>query len=360
MTHADVQRQMADYLEGDLPLPRRALFDAHLDGCDECRHEIDAMRRTVALLRDLPDPEPPPTFAADVMRRVRTGEGQAPWWSRAAAFLTDTLLPRIAVPATAVAAGLAVAVVSGEIDLTLPGVDFNVGGQPVTHEAAAERLRAAPPPVTSKAAAGPVERVAGLLTPPSRSVRVPLTPSAVPRPRLELRTDLSHFQLRTGTRQRESHGISVLGSGAPTPPTALASAGTALTTSERTPPVMIDLDRRSFRSPTRGFAAASATGGDTDGGLTEAGSTRDRQVSTLDPRIELLVQQPQAFEKYFAAQSGAARDLWVASLAQRIVERGLQDEVQQALRRTGDPMLAERFARALDEALERAEVGGTP
>ena len=67
---------MADYLEGDLHLTKRALFDAHLAACDSCTREFDELRRTVALLRDLPMPEPPPFLAGKVMARIRQGEGR--------------------------------------------------------------------------------------------------------------------------------------------------------------------------------------------------------------------------------------------------------------------------------------------
>jgi len=342
VNHADVQRQMADYLEGDLPLPRRALFDAHLDACPECRHEVDAVRRTVALLRELPDPEPPPALAADVMRRIRAGEGRAPWYLRAGAFLADSLVPRVAVPATAVAAGLAVAVVSGELDLTLPGVDLDSGGQPVTHRAAAEAQR---PPVPRRQAASPAparERLAGLLTaPPRAEAAAPDAPSEItvrvrPRPPRPDRAD--------GT-----HGISVSGE-APVVGV-LASASARLTTSQRIPPVMVEVGGRGPIRPTApGFAAASAAGADDAVGSGEDRTTRDRQLSQIDPRIELLLRDPGAFAAAFVRQSGAARDLWVAPLVERILERDLQDQVRRALHDAGDPELERVFAEALAAA----------
>ena len=46
MNHSDIQNRMADYLEGDLSLSKRALFDAHLDACTECARELSEMRGT--------------------------------------------------------------------------------------------------------------------------------------------------------------------------------------------------------------------------------------------------------------------------------------------------------------------------
>ena len=59
MNHSDIQGRMADYLEGELSLGNRALFDAHLDGCGDCSRDLSAMRETIGLLRSLPAPEPP-------------------------------------------------------------------------------------------------------------------------------------------------------------------------------------------------------------------------------------------------------------------------------------------------------------
>ncbi len=36
MTHAEVRARLGDYIEGDLPLARRALVDAHLEACADC------------------------------------------------------------------------------------------------------------------------------------------------------------------------------------------------------------------------------------------------------------------------------------------------------------------------------------
>ena len=56
MNHVETHSHMADYLEGDLDLTKRALLDAHLDACDSCSREFAEMRGTIGLLRGLPDP----------------------------------------------------------------------------------------------------------------------------------------------------------------------------------------------------------------------------------------------------------------------------------------------------------------
>ena len=74
MNHSDIQSRMASYLDGELALGQRALFDAHLDGCEACSTELSDMRATINLLRRLPSPEPPADLVDQIMRRVAEGE----------------------------------------------------------------------------------------------------------------------------------------------------------------------------------------------------------------------------------------------------------------------------------------------
>lgn len=61
---------LGDRLEGDLTSEDFTRVDAHLADCSECATELRELRETVALLRGLPDPMPPPRFVADVMQRI--------------------------------------------------------------------------------------------------------------------------------------------------------------------------------------------------------------------------------------------------------------------------------------------------
>ncbi len=76
MKHSEVHAQLGDYLEGDLPIARRALVDAHIDECPACEVRLSQLRATVDLLRSLGDPEPPPGLANAVVVRLAAGEGQ--------------------------------------------------------------------------------------------------------------------------------------------------------------------------------------------------------------------------------------------------------------------------------------------
>ena len=94
MNHGDVKRHLADYLEGDLDLDARAILDAHLDHCEACAREVAEMQQTIQLLRLLPEPEPPPMIAADVMRRIRAGEAEPGVFGRIGRWFGAVLEPR--------------------------------------------------------------------------------------------------------------------------------------------------------------------------------------------------------------------------------------------------------------------------
>ena len=51
---------VTDYLEGVLPARERDRFEAHLSECDGCERYLESMRRTVEVLRTLPEPPPDP------------------------------------------------------------------------------------------------------------------------------------------------------------------------------------------------------------------------------------------------------------------------------------------------------------
>jgi anti-sigma factor RsiW len=104
MTHGEVRVQLGDYVEGDLPLARRALVDAHLDACDECAAILGQLRRTVDALHSLGAPEPPPGIAAAVLARIAAGEGQPGALARLAARIPWNVRTRLSTPAVVLVA----------------------------------------------------------------------------------------------------------------------------------------------------------------------------------------------------------------------------------------------------------------
>lgn len=107
MTHNEVRAELGDYLEGDLPLARRALVDAHLDECAACAARLAGLRRAVEALRALEDPEPPARLASSVLARIEAGEGRPGSLARWLGSLPAALRARAALPGLVlVAAGL--------------------------------------------------------------------------------------------------------------------------------------------------------------------------------------------------------------------------------------------------------------
>ncbi|MBV9193643.1 MAG: zf-HC2 domain-containing protein [Solirubrobacterales bacterium] len=63
---------MTDYLEGALPAAQRDRFEAHLWECDGSQRYLESMRRTVEVLRTLPEPPPDPDTYDALLHAFRT------------------------------------------------------------------------------------------------------------------------------------------------------------------------------------------------------------------------------------------------------------------------------------------------
>jgi len=107
-----VRDRLSEHLEGDLSIAEFARVDAHLAHCEDCAAELRELRATVALLRELPEPELPADFAARVARRIDSGEGRRV--SRVATFARRARDPRLI---AALAAGFAGFLLMTSIDL---------------------------------------------------------------------------------------------------------------------------------------------------------------------------------------------------------------------------------------------------
>jgi hypothetical protein len=129
--HADVRTHMAGYLEGDLPIAERALFDAHLDDCEICALEIAEMRATISLLRSLPEPEVPADLANQVLRRIRAGDGRQTWLDHVRAGFEFLTAPRILAPISATMVAVGVLMATGQMPLFMPS-DSSLGGTEVS------------------------------------------------------------------------------------------------------------------------------------------------------------------------------------------------------------------------------------
>lgn len=295
MNHSDIQNRMADYLEGDLSLRKRALFDAHLDTCPDCSSELGEMRRTIALLRRLPTPQAPADLADNVMRRIAEGEGQPGWIDHIERWFGEfralVLAPGLVLPATALAAGLTLVLLTADGGGLLPGV----GAETPTVGVAGTRR--------------PTQ--AAVQRPPGQPMRG--VPAASGRPwEASLAQDNSgRGHLRLGLR-----GSRLANDGVRPPAAPLRSAGQH-----------------------RLALAGTAIGG----------TAKSQSVRSRDEWLDVLIRQPRAFAREHSELSSVEQELWITHLSRRAVELERLEEAVIALRATGDPfavVLAKSFAAA--------------
>ncbi len=93
MRHEEALARLSALLDDELTEDEGSRLRAHLEGCVECREELERMRATVALLREAEPPRAPEGFAAEVrgrLDRLRSAPGlleriggllRAPRWS---------------------------------------------------------------------------------------------------------------------------------------------------------------------------------------------------------------------------------------------------------------------------------------
>ena len=122
MNHDRVRQLLTDLHEDALSPRKRERMEVHLSGCPACREESEALKRTVALLRDVDvSDDPPAHLASRVMARIEAGEAKPPWHVG----LTRWLDSAFAAPLVTGVAGLALVVFvqSVEVEITWPGAE---------------------------------------------------------------------------------------------------------------------------------------------------------------------------------------------------------------------------------------------
>lgn len=107
--HARFRGKLSPYIDGRLTPGETGELEAHLAGCDACRRELDELRATASVLRELPQAEPRRSFA-----------------------LTPGMLERRATPrpsAPPLAAGMRLASAAVAVALTVVAIgDLSMGG----------------------------------------------------------------------------------------------------------------------------------------------------------------------------------------------------------------------------------------
>lgn len=70
MNCENFKEQLSEFLDGQLPPDQAQALEAHLAGCQACRSELEALRKTVTLVNRLPHLAAPPAMPAMVRERL--------------------------------------------------------------------------------------------------------------------------------------------------------------------------------------------------------------------------------------------------------------------------------------------------
>ncbi len=365
MNHAVVTEHLADYLEGDLALDLRALVDAHLDGCTTCAQEVREMQQTIRLLRALPEPEPPPMIAANVMRRIRAGETQPTLRERIQRVVGGVLEPSFVLPASAMAIAALVIFAIQDRTPVSGSIEPNEAREA---SAADERFAAGAPSEADPSETEAIDRSFGasaareLAAAPAPARSLPMQENA-PGIREEQEVFPSPSPAREAGRAEATYAAQdALASEpwedapreAPRGPSNQASASG----SRFGDPMLAQGFAPSGPTPTAAsnrvsgaFATAMPTSLSRRPADGQSGLRADDSGGE-DPRDAWLaraLENPVEFAHYIARHNLAEQELWVARLAERARSRGLLNEVVEALRAAGDEKtawLADDFAAA--------------
>lgn len=372
MNHGDVKKYLADYLEGDLGLNRRAVVDAHLDQCEECSREVTEMQQTIRLLRLLPEPETPPMIAANVMRRIRAGESRPGVIQRVLGGFGAIFEPSFVLPASAIAAAALVVMVAqapGEGGLgkiwspvspaNVAATEFPGAGQ----QAATARLARVVGLDSAEASATPLA---------SNSSRTTIRPTGIPAAGAQsdgIATERMPASDSTAVRRRGDVDA-MAGSGA------RASRRTIFSDPILAPPIpnaLVPDVYAANRTGRTGFAPPSATfvrdriGGGRPGALNVSQRLAPRIQGTIssggeDARDAWLargLEDPVNFARFIGEKSLAEQELWVARLSERAEARGLLEELVLALRGSRDDTaswLADDFSAQAERMRNAGEI----
>ena len=77
MSCQELVEVITDYMEGALPAPDRARFEAHLEECSRCEYYLAEMRQTIATLGELREQSLSPEVRAGLLEAFRGWRGAA-------------------------------------------------------------------------------------------------------------------------------------------------------------------------------------------------------------------------------------------------------------------------------------------
>jgi len=317
---------MADYLEGHLPLEKRALFDAHLDDCGKCLGDIRDVQRTVTLLRSLPDPELPVGFSESVMRLIDESDRRTSWIETLREAFALLASPRVLVPASVGMIALGIVVGTGQVEEALrldePREQFSAESQSVD-----EPVLAGIPGTRGSSEARGESR-----TRPISTIQITIQPNWALNPLL-------------GPVRMPSQGVAEF---TPVFPGRFSRDQLGFGGS----PIVGDVFHRP--SPLLGrtgvLRVAAPSNIRRSEGLDFDDSTQAQPIEkqpTADEWLARLRRNPEDFAALLSASTLAEQELWVANLARHAIERGEFDDIIASLRASPSEkarLLAEDFA----------------
>ena len=316
MKHSDVKNLMADYLEGDLELDQRALFDAHLDECHDCSEEVAGMRGTISLLHSLPEPSLPVDMSRQVMRRIRSGEAYSNWWGGVKTVFAPLFEPRILAPVSAAVLVLGLFLGAGDFQIQ-DGSAVSQGGFVAAGQGAS------PQPLLVPAAAAAPGFV--LLRPDASASQFAMIPSDSKQEMLALSNLMANSFPLGRVRLRPAQGPSF----APSP----------------------GYDGMQAASPFE-MVAANPGGAVSQGRLpvqSDAGVIERSRQPTAEEWLVRIRQDPSGFAGRLASATLAEQELWVESLARVASDENQLGDVVASLRASpsrGARLLADDFEAA--------------
>lgn len=140
MSCEELSEELSAYVDDELSPAERERLEAHLQGCDRCRLELQSLHTVSRLVASLPQVEPAPAFADAIKAQLRPPRRR--WLRPISPFVGDL------VPALAVAAVLLIAVT---VTFVLP----YLGGLRRQTQPLAEQARPASSPVPREAVREP-------------------------------------------------------------------------------------------------------------------------------------------------------------------------------------------------------------
>ncbi len=374
MNHADIKKHLADYLEGQLQIDKRALVDAHLDSCDACAGEVDEMLQTIRLLRTLPEPEIPPMIAANVMRRIRSGESQLGFFARVGRSLGGALESSFVLPASAIAvAALLVSVVqnlggiptlNGERDprnfSSEDGQSFGQANSSIASLAPSivgtrggDRARAqrAVGDANGMDFVARVERRAIQSDRMRRSGLGEAAPLSTIPSGVRIWIELEGLGLAQGSlsplstpqlRQQNSTSLPgpIVASRFPDQWTSDLSGGLSRNYSDLASSGTLVVAERSGGGDFVGRSGVWSPAAVAQNEFMTSADIGGFAAGRNDPRdawLALGLEDPAGFARYIAGRNLAEQELWATRLSERAEERGLLGEFLQTLRESGDP-----------------------